>query len=82
MGYSAVMSDTVVRSGTPTARQQSVLDFISSYRQEFQTLPTKREIQNGLGYSSFNSVSDFFEALKKKGYLKESENNVGYMVVE
>lgn len=65
-----------------TTAQQKVLDFILSYHAQHQTLPTKAEIQTGLGYKSYNAVVCFFKALYKKGALEKSTNNVGYIVAQ
>ncbi|EKE19272.1 MAG: LexA repressor [uncultured bacterium] len=52
-----------------TKKQQEVLAFMKEFFAEKGEMPTLREIQESLGYSTTSSVQRHTEALKKKGYL-------------
>jgi len=58
---------------TLTARQQEVLDFISSYLEEHTYPPTIREIAESFAIS-VKGAYDHVKALEKKGYLRLGEN--------
>jgi len=52
-----------------TEKQQRVLDFIISYKDEHGFSPTYRDICKGLGYSNIRIVQDEIAALQAKGYF-------------
>lgn len=58
---------------TLTARQQEVLDFISSYLDEHAYPPTIREIAESFSIS-VKGAYDHVKALEKKGFLRLGEN--------
>lgn len=53
-----------------TARQQLVYDFISEYFDREGMPPTVREIADGLGFKSPNSVQEHLRLIEKKGYVE------------
>ena len=53
-----------------TARQQLVLDYITAYIKEEGMPPTVREIADGLGFKSPNSVQEHLRLIAKKGYIE------------
>ncbi len=53
-----------------TARQQVVYDFITEYYTEKEIPPTVREIADGLGFKSPNSVQEHLRLIEKKGFVK------------
>lgn len=53
-----------------TPKQKQILDWIESYLNARQTMPSRREIASGLGLSSPATIQQHIEALEKKGYLK------------
>ncbi|MCR5724249.1 MAG: transcriptional repressor LexA [Treponema sp.] len=55
-----------------TARQQEVLDFISSYTKDNEYPPTVREIGEHFSIS-LRAVQDHIAALQKKGFLSQSQ---------
>jgi repressor LexA len=58
---------------TLTARQQEILDFISSYLEGHAYPPTIREIAESFAIS-VKGAYDHVKALEKKGYLRLGEN--------
>lgn len=60
--------------------QKRVYNFIVKFRQEHQTLPTIREIQNGMGYKTYKGAKNHVDSLLKKGWLEESEAVIGYKI--
>ena len=53
-----------------TARQQLVYDYISEYLQDNGMPPTVREIAEGLGFKSPNSVQEHLKLIEKKGFIE------------
>lgn len=53
----------------PTPGQDRVLEFIKTFRAERGFSPSYREIGDGLGLGSTNSVSQHVKALVKRGLL-------------
>lgn len=71
--------DTIKRKRTtnPTARQQQVLDFITSYLDNNGYAPSQREIARHLGISGHLPAAKHLAALEKKGFLKLDGVNRG-----
>lgn len=64
-----------------TEKQNAVWNFILSYREAYQTLPSRADIQRGVPFiNHYPSVAGYLNALIKKGYIQESDNNVGYII--
>lgn len=57
-----------------TKKQQEVLAEIKKFFSENGIMPTLRDIQESLGYSTTSSVQRHTEALKKKGYLSSEKH--------
>ncbi len=57
-----------------TDRQEEILNFINSYREDNGFPPTIREIAKQFGMSSTFGVKKHLDALVKKGYLQISSN--------
>ncbi len=53
-----------------TARQQLVFDFITEYFEREGMPPTVREIAEGLGFKSPNSVQEHLRLIQKKGFVE------------
>ena len=53
-----------------TQKQQSVAEFITTFREEKGFNPSLREIQNHFGFASTNAAAKHLSALEKKGFLK------------
>jgi repressor LexA len=53
-----------------TARQTVVYDYIVESLQEQGIPPTVREIANGLGFKSLNSVREHLRLIEKKGFVE------------
>jgi repressor LexA len=58
------------RTNEPTARQQQVLDFITSYLDNNGYPPSQKEIAQHLGVPGNRPAAKHLVALEKKGYLK------------
>ncbi len=56
-----------------TARQQEILDFISSSITSRGYPPTIREIGKHMGIKSTNGVNDHLKALERKGHLRRDD---------
>lgn len=56
-----------------TERQQAVLTFINEHVAAKGYAPTLREIGAHMGIRSTNGVSDYLDALERKGYLKRDD---------
>jgi repressor LexA len=56
-----------------TPKQKQILEWIEQYLKENQTMPSRREIANGLGLSSPATIQQHIEAIEKKGFLKRGE---------
>ena len=54
-----------------TSKQQAVFDFIIKYYREHYSVPNYPTIQEEFNLKSSNSVYQYFEALKEKGYLEK-----------
>lgn len=55
-----------------TQKQQSVAEFITTFREENGFNPSLREIQNHFGFASTNAAAKHLSALEKKGVLQRS----------
>lgn len=58
---------------SPTARQQQVLDYLRDHLDAGKPVPTIREIARHLGLKSFSPVTVHLDALRRKGYLENSD---------
>lgn len=58
-----------------TSKQKKFLDYIISYKSEYEIWPTYREIADEFGFRSPNSVTQNLQSLLKKGYLTRSDDN-------
>ena len=54
-----------------TSKQQAVFDFIVEYYREHYSVPNYPTIQDEFNLKSSNSVYQYLEALKEKGYLEK-----------
>ncbi len=59
----------------PTSRQLQVLDFIRQHLDEGSPVPTVREISRQLGLKSTSPAQLHLNALRRKGYLEDSEGH-------
>lgn len=60
--------------GEPLApRQQEVLRFIGAYQERHECAPTVRELCEGLGVGSTNTIDYHLKALERKGYIRRRE---------
>jgi len=57
-----------------TTKQKKVLDFISKHISDKNESPSITDIQEGLGFKSTRSVSQYLEALVEKGYITKSSD--------
>lgn len=57
-----------------TPRQKEVLEYIERYLDRHDYAPSYREIAQAFGFSSVATIAGYVEALKNKGYLKNSQN--------
>ncbi len=57
-----------------TRKQKQFLDYIVSYKQEYDIWPTYREIADKFGYKSPNSVTQNLQALVRKRILVKTED--------
>ena len=55
-------------------RQQDAYDFIADYVERHECAPTVREIAEGLGITSTNTVDFHLKALERKGYIRRRGN--------
>ena len=55
-------------------KQMQVLAWIEQYLAQNHTMPSRREIAEGVGVSSPATIQQHIEALEKKGYLKRGES--------
>lgn len=58
-----------------TTKQKKFLDYIISFKQEYEIWPTYREIADQFGFRSPNSVTQNLQSLLRKGYLVKSNEN-------
>jgi repressor LexA len=56
------------------ARQQDVYRFIIGYQRQYECAPTVREIAEGLGIGSTNTVDYHLKALERKGFIRRRGN--------
>jgi len=68
-------------SDKPTARQQQVLDFLRERIQRDGIAPTLREIAAHMGVKSTNGVTDWLDALARKGKIIRRRGWRGISVV-
>lgn len=64
-----------------TPRQQSVLDFINSYLDQYNSPPTLQEIAHHLGTRGNLGVIKHLKALEKKGFIRKSPGSSRGIVV-
>ena len=57
-----------------TQKQQTLLDFLSRYFNEYGRSPLIREIQSGCQISSYKSALDRLNALERKGLIRRAPN--------
>lgn len=55
-------------------RQKDVLRCIEDYQEQYECMPTVREIADGLGVTSTNTVDYHLKALERKGYIRRRGN--------
>ena len=65
---------------TITPKQQQVYDYIIQYGLEHNTLPTIREICDGLDMSSTSICASMMRSLERLGYVTKTMNRNGYIV--
>ena len=58
-----------------TPKQKQVLEWIEKHLDQQGTMPSRREIAEGLGLSSPATIQQHIEALEKKGFLKRNQPN-------
>src|ERR1035437_672978 len=58
-----------------TPKQKQVLEWIEKHLEKQGTMPSRREIAEGLGLSSPATIQQHIEALEKKGFLKRNQPN-------
>ena len=58
-----------------TPKQKQVLEWIEKHLEAQGTMPSRREIAEGLGLSSPATIQQHIEALEKKGFLKRNQPN-------
>ena len=58
-----------------TPKQKQVLEWIEKHLETQGTMPSRREIAEGLGLSSPATIQQHIEALEKKGFLKRNQPN-------
>lgn len=58
-----------------TGKQKKFLDYIITYKEEYEIWPTYREIADEFGFKSPNSVTQNLQSLLKKGYLIKSDDS-------
>ncbi len=58
-----------------TPKQKQVLEWIEQHLEKQGTMPSRREIAEGLGLSSPATIQQHIEALEKKGFLKRNQPN-------
>lgn len=62
-----------------TDRQQKVLEYMEEYQHINDNMPTTRNIQAKMEFSSQSYASQLLHILKRKGYLERIEDgSVGY----
>lgn len=57
----------------PTERQKQILDFVWRYWRENGFPPTIRRVMEEFGFTTTNGVLCHFQALRKKGWLRQPE---------
>lgn len=55
-------------------RQKDVLLFITDYQERHECAPTVRELCDGLGVTSTNTINHHLKALERKGYIRRRGN--------
>src|SRR5450759_3551093 len=58
-----------------TPKQKQDLEWIEQHLEKQGTMPSRREIAEGLGLSSPATIQQHIEALEKKGFLKRNQPN-------
>lgn len=69
------------RTRTLTARQQQIVEFISTFTLRFGFAPTVREIGRAMGISSPNGVRCHIKSLVRKGVIQHSAKTARGLVV-
>ena len=60
-----------------TPKQHKVLKYLKSYHSKHEYMPSYREIAEGLGFKSTNSVFHLLNKLDAKGHIKRFRENGG-----
>lgn len=55
-----------------TDRQREILAFIVGHHNDFEVMPSIREIADAIGVNSMNAVAEHLGELEKKGYLRRT----------
>jgi repressor LexA len=79
------MRDTIYGSKTITSKQKRVLDNIELYIKAKGEPPTLDELRKNLGFKSIRTVTQYLEALEKKGFIlrrKYSRRNIELRAVD
>lgn len=61
--------------GDLNTKEREMLSYIKSFMLSNGTTPTMREIGDGVGYKSTNTVHYYFMKLVVKGYIDQREGN-------
>lgn len=64
-----------MRLAVPTPKQKRILDFIEAFHRKTGTMPSRREIAEGLGLSSVATVQQHIDALEGLGLLERTERS-------
>jgi repressor LexA len=62
-----------------TPKQKQILEWIEQYLKENQTMPSRREIANGLGLSSPATIQQHIEAIKKTSNCDISQHHTSFV---
>lgn len=65
-----------------TDKQKAVLDFIEKYQMANGASPTLREMRQGFGVRSDNSILKHLKALHEKGYIKKDDTPRGIKLLD
>src|SRR5688572_32784351 len=57
-----------------TKRQREILNFLSSYAEEYGYAPSFEEIASHFNYNSLATVHEHLTNLERKGYIRRSYN--------
>lgn len=65
-----------------TERQKEVIAFMRLHREEKGTLPSQAEMKRHFNFRSPNAIRTHLRLLKQKNWIKDCDNNVGYILNE